>query len=173
MDIWIFHGSFKFRRIVVEISSKFRRMCVQFSENSSKFRRNFVQMSGFRVSQQGASVWWLPAALRRPQKKHALIFLEHVSCGFCQCLTISGPPKPCASVSQLPAALRRPQTKTHPWIFGACILWILSLFDDFRAPQALCGCVTAACGASATSNKNTPLDFGSMCLVDLVNFHRF
>ena len=36
---------------------------------------------GFRVSQQGASVWWLPAALQRPQKKHAPGILKHVSCG--------------------------------------------------------------------------------------------
>jgi len=35
---------------------------------------DFVIFSDFRVSQQGASVWWLPAALRRPQKKHALDF---------------------------------------------------------------------------------------------------
>ena len=38
-------------------------------------------MSGFRVSQQGVSVWWLAAALRRPQKKHAPGILEHASCG--------------------------------------------------------------------------------------------
>ena len=35
------------------------------------------------------SGWWaLPAALRRPQKKHAPGFLEHVSCGFSRCLSI-------------------------------------------------------------------------------------
>ena len=32
--------------------------------------------AGFRVSQQGASVSQLPAALRRPQKKHALDFVS-------------------------------------------------------------------------------------------------
>merc|ERR1712086_928601 len=37
----------------------------------------------FKVSLQGASVW-LPAALRRPQKKHAPGFLEHVPCVFCR-----------------------------------------------------------------------------------------
>ena len=41
------------------------------------------------------------------------------------------------------------------------------------APQALCVCVAAACGASATSNKNTPLDFVSMYLVDFVIFNDF
>ena len=39
---------------------------------------------GFRVSQPCASVWWLPAALRRPQKKHAPGILEYASCGFQQ-----------------------------------------------------------------------------------------
>ena len=30
----------------------------------------------------------LPPAVRRPQKKHASGFLEHVSCGFCRFLLI-------------------------------------------------------------------------------------
>ena len=91
MDIpWILQSSSKFRRMVIEISSCIRRMCVHFSEISSTFRRHFVKMSGFRVSQQGASVWLLPAALRRPQKKHAPGFLEHVSCRFCGFLMILG-----------------------------------------------------------------------------------
>jgi len=34
----------------------------------------------------------LPAALRRPQKKHAPGFLEHVSCGFSQLSSILGAP---------------------------------------------------------------------------------
>jgi len=34
----------------------------------------------------------LPAALRRPQKKHAPGFLEHVSCGFSQFSSILGSP---------------------------------------------------------------------------------
>ena len=38
--------------------------------------------AGFGVSQQGASVSQLPAALRRPQKKHAPGFLRHASSGF-------------------------------------------------------------------------------------------
>ena len=78
MDIWIFTGSFKFRPNFVKCS-----------EMPSKFRQTFVNMSGFRVSQQGASVWWLPAALRRPQKKHAPGILEHVSCGMLAGLALS------------------------------------------------------------------------------------
>ena len=117
---------------ILQISSKIRRMCVQFSECSSKFSQHFVQMSGFRVSQQGASVWWLPAALRRPQKKHAPGILEHVSCVFCRCLLIfmilsvfAGfrVSQPCASVWWLPAALRRPQKK------HALDFWSMYLVD--------------------------------------------
>jgi len=33
----------------------------------------------------------LPAALRRPQKKHAPVFLKHVSCGFSNFSSIVGP----------------------------------------------------------------------------------
>ena len=91
-----------------------------------------VFFAGFRVSQPCASVWWLPAALRRPQKKHAPGFLEHASCGFCNVLTISGPLKPFAAVSQLPAALRLPQKK-HASVFleyvscGCCHLLTISV----------------------------------------------
>ncbi len=62
--------------------------------------------------------------------------------------------------------------KTRPWNFGACILWILSFFNDFRAPQALCGCVAAACGASAPSKKHAP-GFLNTYIVNLVDFHGF
>ncbi len=48
------------------------------------------------------------------EKNTPLDFVEYVSCGFSQFLTISRPPKPCSSVSQLPAALRRPQKKHAP-----------------------------------------------------------
>ena len=47
-----------------------------------------------------------------PSEKHTPGFVEHVSCGFCVFLSISGPPKPFAAVSQLPAALRLPQKNT-------------------------------------------------------------
>ena len=47
-----------------------------------------VFVAGFKVPQPFASVSQLPAALRRPQKKHAPGFLEHVSCGFCRFLLI-------------------------------------------------------------------------------------
>ena len=43
----------------------------------------------------------------------------------------------------------------------------------FQGPPALCGCVAAACGASATSEKNTPLDFWNMYFVDVVILKRF
>jgi len=49
------------------------------------------------------------------------------------------------------------------------------IFNDFRVPlpPALCGCVAAPCGASAPSNKNTPLDVWSVHLVDFVMFNDF
>ena len=91
--------------------------------------------AGFRVSQQGASVW-LPAALRRPQKKHAPGFLEHVSCMFCWLFNILNVfaglrvSQQGASVWWLPAALFFLK-KTRPWIFWACILLILWICLDF------------------------------------------
>ena len=45
-------------------------------------------------------------------------------------------PKPFASVSQLPQALFPPE-KTRPWISGACILWILSIFIDFHTVRTI------------------------------------
>ena len=38
-------------------------------------------------------------------------------------------------------------------------------FHRFQAPQALGGCVAAACSSSAPSEKNTPLEFWNMYLV--------
>jgi len=43
----------------------------------------------------------------------------------------------------------------------------------FRGLPTGCVCVRAACGASATSEKNTPLDFWSMYLVDFVILGQF
>ena len=43
----------------------------------------------------------------------------------------------------------------------------------FQDPQPLWVCVAAACGASAPSDKNTPLDFWSMYLADFVVFNDF
>ena len=71
----------------------------------------------------------LPPAVRRPQKKYAPGFLEHVSCGFSRFLSILGSPPSCATG-------------------GGC----LRRFGDLR--------------------KNTPLDFWSMYLVDLVDIWR-
>jgi len=42
-----------------------------FLKNVEHVEWKFTFFAGFRVSQQGVSVSELPAALRRPQKKHA------------------------------------------------------------------------------------------------------
>ena len=130
MDIWIFNGSFKFRWNFVNIS-----------EVSSKFRRNFVKMSGFGVPPELCDGWCLPAALRRPQKKHAPGILEHVSCVFCRFLSISA--------------------KCY-WLFMICS--DLNCFCRFEGLPAGCVCVVAACGASATSDKTRPWNFGACIL---------
>ena len=114
-----------------QIPSKFRRNFVNCVFQFLKFRRNFVQMSGFRVSQQGASVWWLPAALRRPQKKHAPGILEDVSCVFCRCLLMFYDCKCfCRFWGLPPGCLRRfgDLRKNTPWISGACILCVFLSF---------------------------------------------
>ena len=82
-------------------------------------------------------------------------------------------PQPFASVSQLPAALRLPQKKHAPGFLEYVTCGFYHFFNDFRLPQALCGCVAAACGASAPSEQNTPLDFWSMYLADFVIFNDF
>ena len=88
----------------------------------------------FRAPQTCASVFQLPAALRRPQRKQALDFWSMYPVDFVILLSISASPKPCASVSQLPAALRRPQKKDAPGFCWVCILCMLSFFVDFRVP---------------------------------------
>ena len=75
----------------------------------------------FRIPKPFVSVSELPAALRRPQKKHAPGFFDHAYCqftrfalilvGFSVILVDFRAPKPFVSVSALPAALRRPQKK--------------------------------------------------------------
>ena len=35
--------------------------------------------------------------------------------------------------SQLPAGASAPSEKTHPWIFGGCIVWMW-IFVDFKVP---------------------------------------
>jgi len=125
------------------------------------------------------------------------------------CLPELGSPSPvrlCCSCPWRFGDLR----KKHAPEYWSMYLADVVIFNDFRAPQALCGCVAAACGASATSTnthtwifgicilwilsfltilgplepfaavsqlpaalrrprKNTPLDFGSMHLVDVVD----
>ena len=58
------------------------------------------------------------------------------------------------------------------------ILFCLNIFyicfdvHQFQGPQALCGCVAAACGASAPSKKHAP-GFLSTYIVNFVDFHGF
>ena len=61
-----------------------------------------------------------------------------------------GPPSPvrlCRSCPRRFGDLR----KNTPLDLGSMYLVDFVIFNDFRAPQALCVCVAAACGASATS----------------------
>jgi len=76
--------------------------------------------------------------------------------------------EPCASVSELLVALRWPQKNT-PLEFWSMYLVDFVDFCRFRGPLALCVCVAAACGASATSEKTLPWIFGT-CIVDFVDF---
>ena len=59
--------------------------------------------------------------------------------------------------------------KPRSWNFGVCILWIFGIFVDFRAPQALCSCVAAACGALAPSEKTRLWSFG-VCICGFYHF---
>jgi len=55
-----------------------------------------------------------------------------------------------------------------------CHMWLeIYLSYQFHGLPAGCVCVAAACGASATSKKNTPLDFGNMPFMDFVVFCDF
>ena len=136
------------------------------------FHRFSLIVVDFRAPKPFESVSALPAALRRPQKKTRSGFVEH---GYCQFIIFSSilglfslslvdfrAPKPFVSVSALPAALRRPQKKTRSGFFEHVYCqfsWFSSIVVDvhrfyfFPGPQALCVCVGAACGASATSDK--------------------
>ena len=55
-------------------------------------------------------------------------------------------------------------SKNTPWIFGACILWSLSCFIIFRIPSTTPWSMILPQG-------NTPLYFGNMYIVDVVNVH--
>jgi len=46
----------------------------------------------------------------------------------------------------------------------------ICIFQNVKIEILKCICVAAACGVSATSTKNTPLDFGNMCFADFVIF---
>ena len=100
---------------------------------------NLHLFAGFRISQQGASVW-LPAALRLPQKKYPFGVLEHVPCVFLLILlvfyiilSIFLPVLGSPSRVRLCDCLRRfaDLRKTRPWNFGACTLCVLSILVVF------------------------------------------
>ena len=112
--------------------------------------------TGFKVSQPCASVSQLPAALRRPQKKHAPGILEHVSCGFCHFLTISGPPKPFAAVSQLPAALRLPQKKHAPGFLEHVSCGFSQFSSILGSPKWYRHRMTPTATATATTSQQPP-----------------
>ena len=59
--------------------------------------------------------------------------------------------------------------KNTPLEFWSMYLADFVIFNDFRAPQALCGCVAAACGASAPSKKTRPWIFG-VCILWILSF---
>ena len=67
-------------------------------------------------------------------------------------LSVLGSPGPlrlCRSCLRRFGSLR----KNTPLDFWSMYLADFVIFNDFRAPQALCGCVAAACGASEVSEK--------------------
>ena len=65
----------------------------------------------------------------------------HVGCEFLEICVFTGVKvsQPCVSALQVAGALRRPQANTSPGILEdvTVILWILSLFNDFRVKQML------------------------------------
>ena len=90
---------------------------------------DFKCFAGFRVSQQGASVW-LPAALRRLQKKHPFGVLEYVSCGFCHFQLFHGPPSP-LRLCRAACGASAPSEKTLLWSLGVSTLCVLTNFVAF------------------------------------------
>jgi len=59
--------------------------------------------------------------------------------------------------------------KARLWIFLVCSLWMMSFFNDFRARKP-CVSVSQLPAALRRPQKNTPLEFGSMYLVDCCRF---
>ena len=75
----------------------------------------------------------MPAALRRPQKKHAPGFLEHVPCVLCRFVLLVSPllrnnKNKLGVPNQRACGASPTPEKTRPWIFGAGILCILLIF---------------------------------------------
>ena len=71
----------------------------------------------------------------------------------------------------LPAALRWPQKKHVPGIWEHVSCGFSSIFIDLSLPppRGLCACLRRF----GDLRKNTPLEFWSMYLLDLLVFHRF
>ena len=63
----------------------------------------------------------------------------------------------------LPQALFFSSKKTCPWIFGACILWMLSIFIDFRVPPSTPWSMSLP-QALFVSQKTRPWIFGACIL---------
>ena len=85
------------------------------------------------------------------KSQHLLKNVEHVS-WTCILLSVSWSPSPVHLCHSCVWGFG-PSTKTCPWSFGVCILWILSFFNDFRAPQSLCICVTEQCFRTKMTSK--------------------
>ena len=86
-----------------------------------------------RIPKPFVSVSELPAALRRPQKNICPGILEHVSCGFCNFLTISGSHSPvrlCRSCLRRFGDLRKKHTLDFVSMYFICVV----LFKRFQCP---------------------------------------
>ncbi len=65
-------------------------------------------------------------------------FVKNVENADSKCTFVTGFRSP-SPVRLCPSCLRRfgDLRKNTPWNFGACILWMLSIFVDFRVPQVV------------------------------------
>ena len=68
---------------------------------------------------------------------------------------------------------RRPQKNTRLFFWSTYLVDFVFLLSISGPPKALCGCVEAACSASATSEKHTPWNVGACTLWILICFKRF
>ena len=103
----------------------------------------------------------VPAALQRPQKKHAPVILEQVSCVFCRLLSL-------LAWCVQSACLRRfaDLSKNTPLEFWTMCLMYFVIFCVFLA-----WCAQSAClRRFADLRKNTTLEFWTMCPMDFFIF---